>query len=224
MSQYSEGQTHQVMDALEAKGFTAAQITALGQNQGGILDQLMLVFMGLATIVMASLKLALDKAFSPVELIGAGWSVWKGPAEGNGTEGDDDCVQEPAVVDFSEVVTETHLQGEETTVHGEEKMKRARASGNPQLGGKAFMVLWSNWLECKKAGKPGDSILERLYKAKKIGNVIYFFGITLRSPVGDRGVLYLCRDDGGRWRWDYGWLDDRWGASNPSLALASVKS
>ncbi len=50
MSSYSEGQTHQLMDALEAAGYEPADITRLGQfnNHPGILD----VLRGRAEIVM----------------------------------------------------------------------------------------------------------------------------------------------------------------------------
>lgn len=51
MSSYLEGQTHQLMDALENAGYTPAHVTALGQNSNGILDQLMLVLTGHAKIV-----------------------------------------------------------------------------------------------------------------------------------------------------------------------------
>jgi len=223
MSQYSEGQAHQVMEAMEARGFTAGQLTILGQNQGGILDQLKLVILGLATIVRASLKLALDKVFIPAEFIGNGWNVWKGAVDGNGLEGKEEAVSEPEVVDFKQVVLETHLQDKEISIHGEEKLKRARASQKRQLGGNAFLALWANWQSSKAVGKPEDSILEKLYKVKKIGGVIYFFGLTLRDPDGDRGVLYLYRGDDGSWYWSYGWLDNRWVAGDPSVSLASVK-
>ena len=223
MSQYLEGQTHQLAEALQEHGFTAANVTALGQNSNGVLDQIKLILLGLATVIQACLKLALDKVFNPSEFIGSDWKIWKGPADGDGLEGDKDCVPEPDVVDFEQIVMETHLQGKETSVHGEEKMRRARASQNKQLAGKAFLALWNNWLACKNAGKPEDSILERLRKSGKIGNVIYFFGLALRSPVGSRLVLCLYFYGEG-WNWSCHWLDGHWGAGSPSVALASVKA
>jgi len=124
MSQYLEGQTHQLSEALQEAGFTKDDVTALGQNRDGILSQLKQVLLGLATIVRACFKLALDKAFNPSEFIGENWKVWKGPADGNGLEGDEDCVKELDVVDLEQIVMETHLQGDETSVYGEEKMRR----------------------------------------------------------------------------------------------------
>ena len=221
MSHYSEGQTHQLAEALQEHGFTPADVTALGQNSNGLLDQLKQVLLGVAVVVRACFKLALDKVFSPSEFIGSGWSTWKGPADGNGLGGDEDYVPEPDVVDFEQVVLETHLEGKETSIHGEEKMKRVRKSKNRQLGDKAFLALWNDWLAKKAEGKPEDSILERLRRSGKIGTVIYFFGRTLRGPLGGRGVLCLCFRGGG-WGWDCYWLGDRWNAGRPSVALASV--
>lgn len=178
---------------------------------------------GLASIVRHSFKLALDKVFNPTEFIGDGWSIWLGPADGDGLEGDEDYLLEPDVVDFEQLVLETHLKGEETSILGEEKMKRARASKNRQLGGKTFLALWLNWQECKAAGKPEDSILECLCRGGKIGKVIYFFGLTLRDPLGNRRVLCLCLF-GGAWRWGYNWLGNQWDAGIPSVSLASVEA
>lgn len=221
MSRYSEGQVHLLVDSLETRGFTPDQLTALGQNRDGVLDNLKLCLLCLATIVRACFKLALDKTLDPSSFIGKNWSFWRGPAGGNGLEGDEDYVPEPDIVDFEQIVLETHLEGKKTSIHGEEKMKRARKSKNRQLGDKAFLALWSNWLACKAVGKPEDSILERLRRSGKIGTVIYFFGRVLRNPRGRRYVLCLFFS-GREWYWFYYWLDSGWGADLPSAALASV--
>lgn len=224
MSSYSEGQVHQLADALETRDYSKAQLSDLGQNKDGVLDSLKLVLMGLATIVVIGLKLVLDKDFSSSKFIGGNWSTWKGPADGSGTDGDEDYVPEPDVIDFEQVVTEVHLREEDGgSVIGEEWMKRARASKNRQLGGKAFLALWNDWQACKTAGKPENSILERLRKSGRIGTVIYFFGQTLRGLDGYRCVLYLYFD-GGEWYWGYDWLGHHWSARRPSVALASVET
>jgi len=210
---------NQVGDGLEAADYSVDEVTKL--RNPDLLMQIKLVLSGVAVIVRHCLKLALPKVFNPTEFIGAGWTVWKGPADGNGLEGDDDCVPEPDVMDFEQIVLETHLQKGKTSVHGEEKMRLARAGKNQQLGGRAFLSLWKDWQKCKADGKPEESILEKLRRAKKIGNVIYFFGLTLRGPGGYRCVLYLCFD-GVEWRWDCRWLGFHWFSGGPSVALVSV--
>ena len=200
------GQANELKMAFRRAGWTNADIKKL--SEGNLAEQVLLVSKGLATIVRHCLKLALPKVFNPTELfIGAGWTVWKGPADGNGLKGDEDCVPEPDVMDFEQIVLETHLQQGKTSIHGEEKMHLARVGKNQQLGGRAFLSLWKDWQKCKADGKPEESILEKLRRAKKIGNVIYFFGLTLRSPVGGRCVLYLSFRGMG-WDWSYDWLCD----------------
>jgi len=213
---------NQLADGFDASGWTPDDVTKL-RSTPGLLAEVKLVILGLATIVRTCFKLALNKAFDPELFFGKGWTIWKGPVEGNGLEGAEDCVSEPEVEDFEQIVMETHLQGEEPSIPGEEKMRRARASKTQQLAKKAALALWSNWVACRDAGKPKESTLEMLYKARKIGGVIYLFGMTLRSPDGGRCVLYLYRYSNGGWDLNCFWLSDRWDASSPSAALASVK-
>jgi hypothetical protein len=173
---------------------------------------------GLASIVRVCLELACTKAFNPAEFFGnAGWTIWRGSAKGKGLEGEEECdkrADELEVVDWEKVILETHLQNGGTLVQGEEKLKRANASGNIQLGAKQCLSLWEDY---KTNGK--DSVLEklRLQGVKRI----YFFGTVLRSPSGSRCVL--CLDFGGsEWGWRYYWLGTQWNAADPSASLASV--
>jgi len=217
MSSYSEGQTHQLANALEAEGFTSAELTILGQNQNKVLTNFRLVLRGLARIVRECFKLACDKSFFPTKFIGDGWTVWKGPADGNGLEGEEDRdVREDtlSVIDWDQVLLETHLWEVETSVQGEEKLKRATAGSNIQLGGKAFLSL------CKDYQANGEnSVLEKL--RRKGVTRIYFFGLRLRSPDGLRNVLYLYFHSSGGWDWHCHWLGGCWVFKNPSASLAS---
>jgi len=212
---------NQLGDGLEAADYSVNEVTKL--RNPDLLMQIKLVLEGNAAIVRHCLKLALDKPFNPTEFIGEEWTIWRGPSDGNGLEGKEDCVTEPEVVDFDEILIETyHLQGDETSVHGEEKMKRARASKNRQLGGRAFLALWNNWKACKAVGKPEDSILEKLRRANKIGNIIYFFGFTLRDGIGSRVALYLIFS-GKCWGWVYDWLGKPWPDDISTACLSVVE-
>lgn len=44
----------------------------------------------------------------------------------------------------------------------------------------------------------------------------------LRDPCGFRAFLDLCRGGGGRWDWNYNWLDNDRNAENPALAFATL--
>jgi hypothetical protein len=217
---YSVGQMNQLGDGLELADFSVDEVTKL--RNPVVLQQVKLYLVGLATIVRVCFKFALDKALNPVKFIGSDWKFWRGPVGGDGLEGDEDYVPEPEIVDFEQIVLETHLEGKETVLLGEEKMRRARASKNRQLGDKAFLVLWNDWQACKAAGKPKDSILERLRRSGKIGTVVCFFGRVLRNPLGRRLVLYLCFV-GSDWDWNYDWLDLGFNSGDPSASLASVE-
>lgn len=220
-NRYSVGQMNQLGDGLEAADYSVDDVTKLRSPE--VLSQIKLVLLGLATIVRSCLKIALAKAFNPVEFIGKDWSVWKGPADGNGLKGEEDRdvrEEELNVVDFEQLILETNLQGEETVVNGEEKLRRLKAGKNIRLGGKAFLALWEDYKAREAEGKPEESVLEKLRKSKKV-TCIYFFGFVLRGPFGGRGVLYLYFD-GREWYWYDRWLGCDWRVDGPSASLASI--
>ncbi len=203
---------NQLADALDCAGYTPDDVTKLRQaNLSGILQ----VLQGTAKIVRECFKLACGKAFSPAEFLGKGWAVWKGPVDGNGLEGDEDRdarEDELSVIDWEKVLLETHLQEGENSIRGEEKLKRALASGNIQLGGRAFLSLWDDYQANRE-----NSMLEKL--RRKGVTRIYFFGLRLRDPSGGRFVLFLYFY-GSEWYWYFNWLRDHWDAHNPSASLA----
>lgn len=215
MSSYSEGQTHQLANALEVAGYTAADITTLGQNRE-LLVEFRLVLRGLAKIVREPFKLACNKSPSPKAFIGKGWAVWKGPVDGNGLEGEEDRdvrEDELLVIDWEQVLLEDHLEEEEASIYGEEKLRRAIASGKIQLGGNAFFSLWTDYkTNCE------NSILEKL-RHNGVTR-IYFFGLRLRNPRGGRDVLCLFVDGSG-WCWRCDWLGSSWSDGGRSASLPS---
>lgn len=217
MSTYTEGQVHQLANAFEEAEYTPANLTALGQDKG-LLAQIKLVLVGLATIVRGALKLACTKVFNPQGFIDKGWSVWKGSADGNGLKGEKDRDAREdglTVIDWEQAIFETNLEKGESLVSGEEKLKRLKAGKNIRLGGKAFLSLWEDYQANKDS-----SVLERLRKAKNI-TLIYFFGTVLRGQDGGRLVLYLSFDRG-QWDWRYYGLVHDWSGVRPSASLASV--
>jgi hypothetical protein len=167
------------------------------------------------------MKSFLTKSFDPVQFfgLGNGWSIWKGPADGDGKSGEEDIDPRSlaiAEVNVSEMIFETGLKDGETSIKGEEKLRRLKDdTGFIRFGGNVFMGLWLDYEANKE-----NSVLEFLYQTKKIG-YLDFFGTILRNSSGYRYVLYLYRSDGGEWDWDYYWLDDGWDARNLSAGRAS---
>ena len=46
------------------------------------------------------------------------------------------------------------------------------------------------------------------------------FYTILRNPSGNRNVLYLYRNDNGKWNWNYNWLGNAWNTDNLSAGRA----
>ena len=166
-----------------------------------------------------SKKLLLTKLFDPAKFLDKGWTTWKGPSDGDGLSGDEDV--DPRSLAFSEIevgkfLFETCLEEGEKRIAGEEKFRRLKERPDfIRFGGNVFLALWEDYQANKKS-----SILEWLYQTQKV-SFMDFFGTILRGPHGSRIVLYLCRCDGGRWRWSSGWLGHVWAACYPSVGCAS---
>lgn len=140
-------------------------------------------------------------AFDPVAFIGKGWSIVE----------EDERSLALTEVDLSKVSFETMLENGESSVVGEEKLKRLKAQGNIRLDAKVFQTLWEN-----------QHLIPASWKELTNGNTTYVFfdGTVLQDSFGGRCVLCLYWDDG-EWYWFCYWLDSEWDALDPSAVLAS---
>jgi hypothetical protein len=137
--------------------------------------------------------------FSPLEMIGPNYRVWRGLSEDAGLDGPKDQeVKEQSLteVDFRVVEFHTALKSGEVEISGEEKLKRLKASAVFRLGAKTFVNLWQDY--CRQGS---ESVLEWLHRERKI-KYLDFFGYVLRRPDGERCHLYLTKSAEGRWRPD----------------------
>lgn len=181
---------------------------------GNQFQELLTVSSGLGRVVVDKLPIDRSQPFNPETFIGKGWSIWRGPTDGDGFSGEEE--QDPRALaltelDFSRLRLVRTLKEDENVVGGEENLRRLREIRHICLDAKAFQVLWQN-----------RQLLPDLLKEQTNGDTTYIFfhGTTLRYPDGNRGVLCLVLLDAG-WRWGYHWLDDDWGVYGPSLVLAS---
>ncbi len=154
-----------------------------------------------------------SKPFDSATFIGAGWSIWKGPKDGNGLDGDEEQDERSLAlmeVDLTDVRFKTMLEGRETSVKGETKLERLKKAGDVRLDAKVFQTLWENQI-----------LIPERWKEKTNGNTTYIFfdGTVLRSSNGNRDVLYLYWHDGA-WYWNVRWLANEWYVNNPSAVLA----
>lgn len=140
--------------------------------------------------------------------IGKDWNIWKGPADGSGLEGEeeqDTCSMALLKVDLTKVRFETTLKSNETSVTGEERLKRLKKVGHIRLDIKVFQMLWENQL-----------LIPESWKEK---GYIFFDGTVLRYSNGRRSVLCLYWQ-GGAWSRSVRWLDGGRSANDPSAVLA----
>lgn len=156
--------------------------------------------------------LVIDRSI-PVYELGPRWPVWLGPADGNGLQGEPDVdprAGEVKIFDASKAIFPIGFVGDETTITGEEKLKRLRAGVGIQVDAQ---TLWSLYMEKDQV------TLRWLHEVRGI-IWIEALGTILRDLRGYRHSLLLnCRDDGG-WAWDFRWLDFGRKAVHPAISLA----
>jgi hypothetical protein len=160
--------------------------------------------------------LRIDRAtpFNPITFLGEGWSIWKGPVDGNGLTGEEEQDKRSLVlttIDLTSIRLEPMFKKGEVYIKGEEKLKRLKSAGHIRLDAKVFQTIWEN-----------QHLIPEKWKEKTNGYTTYIFfdGTTIRPPHGHRYVLYLSWP-AGQWFWGYHWLDLDWVASGPSAVLAN---
>lgn len=165
---------------------------------------------------MGQISINRSNPFNPAEFIGAGWTIWRGPADGNGLQGEEEQDARSLAlteVDLGGVILDAALSAGENSTSGEERLRRLAVASGVKMDAKIFQTLWEN----KKM------IPERM-KEKTNGNITFVFadGTILRSPSGIRYSLYFCWDaDYREWFWDSYWLADDRDVHDPSALLAS---
>lgn len=153
------------------------------------------------------------KPFDPAAFCGPGWSLWRGPADGDGTSGEeaqDARSLELGQFDMTRMRFEPLLAPEEMQIKGVDKLVRLKAV--------ASLIRLDARLARDLLAEPGHSTLEWLYRNHGVG-WMDFMGSELRGPSGGRCVLYLFRGAVARWLWGACWLERVWYRSNPSAVL-----
>lgn len=192
MSSYSEGQTHQLMEALQAKGFTPEQVTRLGQYHR--LDDFRKVLDGLAEIVLKNHIINLDaKPFVP--------NVWK--VEEHRKGGQPACPVGRFAWDPTKVGLFLADQQKPGVIVGH--VLRKVLKNLPVLNANVLDYLLAN-----------PELIPHEWK----GKYVFFWGTIYRDSDGNLYVRYLYWQ-GGRWCWDCDGLDCDWDRCNPAAVLAS---
>lgn len=218
---HSIGSMNQLADSLDRVGFSPDEVTKLRTYRD--LGLIRLLVNGQAEIRIIRRILKLAKSFDITEFSdNKNWSVWKGPVDGDGKEGDEDRDMREDVlstINLADVQREVFLSKGENSINGEECLQRLKASNNIQLGGRTFLALWQDY-KMNKTDK-ANTMLEYLYKVHGV-TYVDFFGLVLRDPGGGRCVLYLDRVYDFVWNWAcrqlvYDWNSNREPVSLPNL-------
>ncbi|MDP2815999.1 MAG: hypothetical protein Q8O19_04905, partial [Rectinemataceae bacterium] len=147
--------------------------------------------------------------FNPAKFIGTGWTIWKGPKDGNGLEGEEEQdARSLAIteVKLSQFCFEHCLKAEEQRITGEQKIARLKEDCSHLIRPDAGMA--QGLFE-----EPGRRTLEWI--RENLGKTWFDFpGTELRSPGGHRYILYLYVR-GAQWNWSYRHLDDAWCVDDP---------
>lgn len=210
------GQMHEFALALDKAGFNADLVQRVVGSRGNKSAKAMYAAINDKAEVVEPKIITIDRStpFNPAKFIGKGWSIWRGPADGNGLEGEEEQdTQSLAITELnpSKIRLVSTLREGETVVGGEENLRRLREANHVCLDAGIFQTFWNH-----------KELIPPLSKELTNGATTYIFfaGTTLRSPDGDRHVLYLFFD-GSLWRWFCRWLANDWHVSRPSAVLAS---
>lgn len=171
---------------------------------------------GLSFVMKGPGVLVIDrtKSFDPAKFIGDGWTIWRGPKNRNGLEGEEEQDArslELTEFDFAKALFTACLTEGEARITGEEKLARHLAAGHIRLDARVGQALFE---------EKGHATLEWLYQTFGI-TWFELPGTTLRGADGLRYFLCLCRGDDGQWSWDYDWLGNGRDVKFPSAVLAS---
>jgi hypothetical protein len=216
-------QSHQIMSALATNvdwskvRFEDANLQeAIIRNPERAAEQFMKFLNNGAKLIIGEPKFIdvnRSKPFNPA-FIGNGWTIWKGPIDGKGLEGEEEQDARSlalARVDLTQIRLQSPLKSGEKTVKGETKLARLKEAGHVRLDAQVFQTLWEN-----------QDLIPPQWKEKTNGNTTYIFfdGTVLRRSGGGRCVLCLYWL-GGQWYWGCRWLERGFRAIGPSAVLAS---
>jgi len=192
---------------------TLGQVEAIVNKLGGM-EGVQRLLSG--ELVMQSIRhlLTISRAGNSV-YSGTGLATWLGKKNGNGLSGDPQ--RDPRSLALTELDIEKiqfkhyiDLDEGETVITGEDRLKAIKASGDIGLDAQ---VGWDLYKE------PGQKSLRWLYDNR--GVTWMEFPEVLRFSFGLRCFLYLSRDGGGSWLWDFYYLAYDRLVSNPAAVLSN---
>lgn len=191
MSSYSEGQTHQLMNALEEVGFSSADITALGQFP----DLIKIRGVVRRELVIKHKEYTVDFDVEPS--VPAGWRVLPDNKQlKNRIRGK---------LEFDLAKVKLHLDSSQEKGLPEGNELRKKLEGVPVYGAQLgdFYMTFPYLIPDEWKGK-----------------AVLFWG-TIYLDHGDRPCVRFLAWFGGRWHWRHRCLCDDFGNSSPAVISSS---
>jgi hypothetical protein len=195
MSSYKEGQVHQLMERLEAEGFTPEDITKLGQYKD--LGKIRQVVRGYAKIVPVANIVDCD---AMPEIL----SDWQKEEH-----------RKSGKVELEHRDGKLYANGQEVARYLSEKQKDGKVVGGHELRQELADKPVLNACVLDYLLKHPELIPEEWKNG-----VTYFWGTIFRRSGGNLYVAYLFWGGGG-WRWRCDWLGYGWRDYEPAACLAS---
>jgi hypothetical protein len=146
-------------------------------------------------------KFVIDRTqpFDPMAFIGQNWTIWKGPADGDGLTGKEAQDARSLAItelDISKLTEEgnflTGLEGSEFVIMGEKRLARLIAK-TVLADAKIAEVLFK---------EEGKKTLHFLHDTLGV-TCVEFLGTILRAPNGNRCALNLSHRFGDDWSWGF---------------------
>ncbi len=166
--------------------------------------------LGLGPLVTSPIILRARHPFDPAAAFGQGWTVWRGSKDGTGLKGDEERAPHSLTlkeINVAQVELETRLRPSESYTTGVERLIRLEAE-------KAEHIRLDPAFALALMDEPSK------FPAAWKGKVIFFDGLTLRSPLGGRCSVCAGWVDGTVELYSH-WHDDNRNATYPSALLAS---
>lgn len=104
---------------------------------------------GARLVVVEPKIIPIDRStpLNPEKLLGKGWTIWRGPSDGNGLEGEEEQDKRSLAItklDLSKIQLVTTLRKGENVVNGEENLRRLREANHICLDAGVFQTFWKN--------------------------------------------------------------------------------
>jgi hypothetical protein len=133
------------------------------------------------------LKINRSEPFDPAKFFGKGYSIWRGPVDGDGLNGKEEQDELSLKLNKIHILYDIKFVPESSKLTGKASLICAKLDGLVCLDGQIFQTFWDN------IGTISDSLALVAGRQKEL-LLMFFDGTTLRNPTGQRCTICLSID------------------------------